>query len=408
MPDSHVSLHFTLTMPQLLLGRFTREFCVLVPVKASETQPWMESSVFMKGHLERVPAATMFTKVSLSAAERARSERATDSAPMNRINEMQRAQLGPEAVETVLEQFLEQLPDEIKAVRLFVICAGNPDWSSGFIRNVCARQAAGKGSPRMAAFVADDKEHRVVINKVHAVETVVSYLRADNLQIPQHVRMGASPPGWENNQPSATSLQNVIADVRCQLSANTEITAAGALQLKDCPEKLKGMATIATARDQFQLTARAWGVPENGASASEPPTPTPTPTGSATVTDKDLTLASFESKYKVVGKSEVHSRGFSFICASSKTDNESAPMLVWLCNDTDSVIKILKDSMICGCGRMKLLQLNAEGMAAARGHVSLRWDFGAGASVGTSVNANSLKIAFEKPGTNGLRVQSCA
>ncbi|CAE7837856.1 unnamed protein product [Symbiodinium sp. CCMP2592] len=421
VPDQHISSSFTLTMSQMLLGRFTREFEVLVPVKASESQAWMEASVFMKGHLEKVPAAEMFTKISLQAAEKARSERETEQLPMNRVNEGQRAQLGSEAVAKVLEEFMQQLPESIKGVKLYVMCAGNPDWSSGFTRALCSRQSAGKRAPRMAAVVSDSMEHRVQINKIHAVETVLEFFRSDRLQIPQHTRLPAIPPGWENQQPSDESMQRAIGNVRAQLSQHSEITAAGLLQLRSCPEKLGGSARISTAREQFEQLAKALGEAErpggsgvSGANNTEGTQNQDSGTApAAEITDKELTLASFEAKYKILGKSESHPKGYSCICAtaigeanaSTAASTSGVSVSVWLCNESEAAIKIPKDFEICGLGKMKLVQLNAEGMASAKDRAALRWEFGG--SVSEAVNAASLKIAFEKPGTNGLKMQSC-
>ena len=78
VPEQHILASFTLSMPSMLLGRLTREFDVLVPVKASESQRWMEGCVLMRGSLDGVPTPATHTRVSMSAVEKARDQRSTD------------------------------------------------------------------------------------------------------------------------------------------------------------------------------------------------------------------------------------------------------------------------------------------------------------------------------------------
>ena len=143
--------------------------------------------------------------------------------------------------------------------------------------------------------MADEKEHRVAINKVHAVETMVDCLRTERGSIPDHRPMGAIPLGWENVQPTSTTLQSTITEVRAQLSANSEITESGRLKLKDPPQELKSMERVRNVRQQFEDLAAKMGEAEmcnaNSTESGANAAPTPAADAGGTVFNNPVLLS---------------------------------------------------------------------------------------------------------------------
>ena len=156
-----------MSMPHLLLGRFTREFSVLVPVKASETQRWMETCIFMKGTLDQVPAATSFTRVSLSAAEKARPERSTDQISMNKVNEMQSAQL---EIQTSEAQVAQRAPrPSPRSPKLQNPTFVNPKTPPNLLHEGCDLMAVSASSvPGPIAYVCWEKGVKLNLNNSKA------------------------------------------------------------------------------------------------------------------------------------------------------------------------------------------------------------------------------------------------
>ncbi|CAE7361140.1 unnamed protein product [Symbiodinium natans] len=411
VPDIHIKMSYVATVSpcQILHGRLTRDFHALVPVHGDS---WLEYTSFVRGGTN-VPPANTYTKMSFQAAQAARTHKLCDRSTVRNVGMNQRAQLGPDAVAVMLDEFLQKLPadNSVRAVKLYGVCCGNPDWSSGFLQTLCNQQRSDAVQVKMAAVLADVKEHRVTINKVHAVETVVPFLQC--LRLPDYRPLGPTPPGWEGQEPSKRKLWQELEKVRAQLSVNCEITDTGSLRLKDCPAKLAGIDSVKTARTQFQAASQSLGEPESTTASVQASEPAPMDRVSVNE-DEALTHTAFEARYSVESKSAASPRNFFFVLAKLKpqqecTESESRTdthLTLWISNETDSVIKMPANSEVCGLGRMVFKQLSGQGIDSVQGQRAVKWDFAGAAGVG--VAANTFKLAFEKPGTTGYRAKTCS